>query len=903
MSFRDTLLAPLLIDGYKAYHKFATHKDVGYQFNNYTNRSGKLSKSGLGFTVQFGIRVLVREYLMKDWNRFFEMDRDYVEREYIRVISNYKHIPENEVQCEHILALHDLGYLPLQMWALPEGTLVPYQVPSFVVRNTHPDFAWIVGLGETQESCEFWELPTAASIAYAYRKNMEDDPSIPKELIKFLGHDFSYRGDGGFDMMCKAGAGHLASFVGTDSVPAGLYLEYIYGDKIDENLVFASVDATEHSCEMSNILIRIAQMSDEQKAGREFDELMLEAEQEYMKDLLTNVTPKGILSYVSDGNDFWSVVTKILPNLKEEIMNRDGKFVIRPDCYSEDTKILTPEGWKFFKDLTKDDLVAQVYDDGHYDFVKPSKYVDQYYQGVMHHFKDFHGKVDLLVTPNHRMVVQQNGVEKIRFAETFPVKGYCSQKMIRSARAESAPEKMLTLQERLNIAFQADGSYTTTGDNIRFSFAKDRKKERLIKILDAMNTPYKIYDLADGRVEFNIKVNSLDYSKNFEWVDTSNLTYEWCVDFIDELSHWDSSIRNESRIKFDTTNFSVIQVVELVALSAGYGCYIATAEDKRKDIFNDVYTAHIMKNNLCGGQSWSHSTVDYIGKIYCVTVPTGKLLVKRNQCTMVCGNSGVPEDIICGLNSKAINLSGTSFDDTAEMLEYAIAFTRDEHANILADNPSIEVGPIERQFKYGADYYNVKYIPHLAHDDAGYYLIDDDYVVTEVEDTPEQKGLIELLWEMFDGQVDNCGQKVLNDHIGAIYGDSITLERQKIIYERLADKGYSRANITLGIGSYTYQYNTRDSEGSAIKCTNMTLRDGTEVPIFKAPKTDPGKKSAMGYLKVIKDEKDQYILKQNVSWSEFNQKDNCLSLVFKDGLEYNPVTLKEIRTRLWGENF
>lgn len=83
--------------------------------------------------------------------------------------------------------------------------------------------------------------------------------------------------------------------------------------------------------------------------------------------------------------------------------------------------------------------------------------------------------------------------------------------------------------------------------------------------------------------------------------------------------------------------------------------------------------------------------------------------------------------------------------------------------------------------------------------------------------TSDNKGVIELLWDIFGGTINNQGFKVLDPHIGAIYGDSITPERQKQIYERLAAKGFAATNIVLGVGSFTYQYNTRDTLGFAAK--------------------------------------------------------------------------------------
>lgn len=113
--------------------------------------------------------------------------------------------------------------------------------------------------------------------------------------------------------------------------------------------------------------------------------------------------------------------------------------------------------------------------------------------------------------------------------------------------------------------------------------------------------------------------------------------------------------------------------------------------------------------------------------------------------------------------------------------------------------------------------------------------------------TVEDAGVIELLWDIFGGTINEQGYKVLDSHIGAIYGDSITLDRAQEISQRLQQKGFASTNIVLGIGSFTYQYNTRDTFGFAMKATYVELADfsdatksGYEIvgrEIFKDPIT------------------------------------------------------------------
>lgn len=159
----------------------------------------------------------------------------------------------------------------------------------------------------------------------------------------------------------------------------------------------------------------------------------------------------------------------------------------------------------------------------------------------------------------------------------------------------------------------------------------------------------------------------------------------------------------------------------------------------------------------------------------------------------------------------------------------------------------------------------------------------------------ENKGLIECLWDTFGGTIqESTGLKLLDSHIGAIYGDSITLERQDEIIKRLITKGFV-PSVVLGIGSYTYQYVTRDTHGSAVKATCVQKGEGNYEPIFKDPKTDKSKKSAKGLLMVTKEE-GKFVLHSDVTPEQEQQGE--LIPVFKDGKLLVETTLSKIRERI-----
>lgn len=162
--------------------------------------------------------------------------------------------------------------------------------------------------------------------------------------------------------------------------------------------------------------------------------------------------------------------------------------------------------------------------------------------------------------------------------------------------------------------------------------------------------------------------------------------------------------------------------------------------------------------------------------------------------------------------------------------------------------------------------------------------------------THEQKGSIECLWDIFGGTINAAGYKELNPRVGLIYGDSITLERAKDILERLEAKGFASSNVVFGVGSYTYQYVTRDSYGFAMKAT-FGVVDGEDRVIFKDPATGAGKKSAKGLLRVEK-ENGRFVLHDNQTREQ--EAKGELKEVFRNGVLLVNDSLADIRTRLHG---
>jgi nicotinamide phosphoribosyltransferase len=161
--------------------------------------------------------------------------------------------------------------------------------------------------------------------------------------------------------------------------------------------------------------------------------------------------------------------------------------------------------------------------------------------------------------------------------------------------------------------------------------------------------------------------------------------------------------------------------------------------------------------------------------------------------------------------------------------------------------------------------------------------------------TPEYKGAVQCLWEIFGGTVTHKCYDTLDSHIGLIYGDSISLERAQEILARLEAKGFSSDNIVFGIGSYTYQHVTRDTFGTAIKATWGAV-NGEPRELFKDPKTDNGVKKSLCGLIRVEYEDGHYVAYDRQAPDQ--EQGGLLEPVFEDGLLVRSQSLQEIRMRL-----
>lgn len=303
----------LLTDGYKLGHHLQYPKGTEMVYSNWTPRSCKYFPEATEGSVVFGIQYLIKEYLIKQFNdNFFGLQKQRAVHEFYERVNNFVGI--DNVGIEHIEALHDLGYLPIEIKALPEGSICPIRVPMMTIKNTLPEFFWLTNYLETLISSVLWMPCTSATSARLYKKELirhAKKTYFPVDVsVGFLCHDFSMRGMAGLEAAIVSGMAHMTSFCGSETIPAIRAVEEYYNADSSKELVAATVPATEHSV-----------MCAGSKDG----------EFETFKRLITEVYPSGIVSIVSDTWDFWQVVEDFLPRLKNDIMSRDGRVVIRPD--------------------------------------------------------------------------------------------------------------------------------------------------------------------------------------------------------------------------------------------------------------------------------------------------------------------------------------------------------------------------------------------------------------------------------------------------------------------------------------------------------------------------------------------------------------------------------------------
>lgn len=323
-------------------------------------------------------------------------------------------------------------------------------------------------------------------------------------------------------------------------------------------------------------------------------------------------------------------------NAKTKDGLRTGKLDL-DECFTKDTEILTENGFVTFENL-KDEKVAQ-WENGIINFVKPTRKIKRLSDNIVLNYLG--NNKYLRTTENHNIVYRNIDTNEV-YTKLAIEKARNKDHVILQGELKNE-NKQLTNEERLIICAQADGSIHTNKDKkdkqtrYLIAFSKDRKIERFLNLEPnnltivkpqgkkqrftfTLNTPYakELYKC------FNI----LDFDKNK------------AIQFIDEVCNWDGSIVSDNILYYSSTNKKNVDFVNTIAVLGGYNTYQSKQVDKRKENYKDVHRLFIRKKATLQSYTFnSKKTIEkYNDYVYCVEVPSHKIVIRSQGKVLVCGN-------------------------------------------------------------------------------------------------------------------------------------------------------------------------------------------------------------------------------------------------------------------------
>ena len=318
------------------------------------------------------------------------------------------------------------------------------------------------------------------------------------------------------------------------------------------------------------------------------------------------------------------------------------------ECYTGDVEILTSTGFKRFDALDHTEVVAQWNPaTEEISWTVPENFVEKPYEGALHHLVTPSG-FDMSVTENHLVQVINSAGEpmKVKPADLKP--GY---KIPLTGTVDVVSKHSLSIRARLGIAFQADGNIHN--GSVRFGFNKERKIERLRDILQELCVEYSESKDSTGLTQFYIsgkEVKDIPLSKSLcDYVPPINeLSAAYCEQFIFEVVQWDGSTSkaNAAIIRYTNTDKKNVELVQTLAVLAGYKTkmYNNPKEGYGDCWYVSIHTSRSGYGSLAyldkpsGNQKPIHTTSEFAGTVYCVTVPTGAIVLRRNGKTFIGGN-------------------------------------------------------------------------------------------------------------------------------------------------------------------------------------------------------------------------------------------------------------------------
>lgn len=304
-------MALLLSDTYKQCHDRMYPNGLTKLVSYWVPRKSMLENQNK--MVFFGLQSFIKEYLIEYFNKYFF---DLAEEEVITLYTDSMNVQigNGNYDIDKIVDLHRAGFLPLEIRALREGSLVDSGIPCIEITNTDEKFAFLVQWIECILQVQLWKPCTHATIGYMYREiaNYWYEKTTDNLSPAMACADFGMRGMSCMDEAVRCSASWLLSFNKTSTIPAINYVDKYYNADCKNNGIGLGAVSTEHSVMGANYSI-------------DGDEIT------FVRRLLNDLYPNTSFSMVSDTYDYWSMINDILPQVKEDIMKHNGKLLVRPD--------------------------------------------------------------------------------------------------------------------------------------------------------------------------------------------------------------------------------------------------------------------------------------------------------------------------------------------------------------------------------------------------------------------------------------------------------------------------------------------------------------------------------------------------------------------------------------------
>ena len=337
-------------------------------------------------------------------------------------------------------------------------------------------------------------------------------------------------------------------------------------------------------------------------------------------------------------------VKAIIKSAQERAIDGKYKIYIIDECLTGDTEILTSDGYKRIDSLTKEELIAQYNDDGTIEFVKPLDYVEMNYTGDIHNWCPKHNH-HIRMTPNHVQPLYYNKSKKIKESYIKDITFAQSNSLIVSGYGVGEKTKLSTL-DRIAIMCQADGSLQYERENYNhweITLKKTSKIDRLIELFNECNIEYNVINTIrenEGvkRFTFNLpKSITKTFNTHFN---LDGMSSDYCKEFIDEVTVWDGYQYKNGTKYYSSVIKENVDFVSAIGTMCGYKCSQYVSTDDRKDSYKDTHKLFMTPGQYknCATVKDTMTKEKFSGTVYCVKVPSHKIIVRADGYTFVTGN-------------------------------------------------------------------------------------------------------------------------------------------------------------------------------------------------------------------------------------------------------------------------